>query len=180
MKAALLPLVILISSACREETISRVRVPKEGVETLAASPAPAPERGLRWSRPEGWRELPASGMRRATFIAPVEGKLEITVTAFPGDTGGELANVNRWRGQIGLPPADAAGLASGKSSLKSPAGPVALYDFVSTDGKTRLAAGVLAHGGMSWFFKASGDSAAVAAALPGLKALLGSLRADGR
>ena len=31
-------------------------------------------------------------------------KAEIAVTVFPGNVGGLTANVNRWRGQIGLAP----------------------------------------------------------------------------
>jgi cysteinyl-tRNA synthetase len=33
---------------------------------------------------------------------------EVAVTVFPGTVGGLTANVNRWRGQIGLPPASEA------------------------------------------------------------------------
>jgi hypothetical protein len=41
------------------------------------------------------------------MVSDPDGKAEVTVSAFPGDTGGLLANLNRWRGQIGLEPVQA-------------------------------------------------------------------------
>lgn len=42
-------------------------------------------------------------MRLATYIidSPA-GEVEVAISRFAGDVGGMLANVNRWRGQIGL------------------------------------------------------------------------------
>jgi hypothetical protein len=57
-----------------------------------------------WKLPEEWREQPGSAMRYATLVIPGEGKpLEVSVTVLPS-TSGALANVNRWRGQMRLPP----------------------------------------------------------------------------
>jgi hypothetical protein len=62
-----------------------------------------------WKLPDGWRRQPASGMRHATIeISSSKEPLELAVT--PLKTGGEdfhdyvLANVDRWRLQLGLPP----------------------------------------------------------------------------
>ena len=61
-----------------------------------------------WETPEGWTEEPGEGMRKATFKVKGEGPtLECTVISLPdpnGDPGSTdylLANVNRWRGQLG-------------------------------------------------------------------------------
>ncbi len=115
--------------ACEDETIREYEVAKDptaGREpdaqrrggSGAASPTDAgamgsvpvsgvasPGRVLSWEAPEGWREsAEARPMRVATFFAGDEASpLEVAVTAFPGDVGGVLANVNRWRGQLGLP-----------------------------------------------------------------------------
>lgn len=173
MKAAFPFLIIFVIGACREEAITRVRVPKDGAPELSRSAAPAA--GPRWTLPKGWTEKAGSGMRAATLAAP--GGAEVTVIALPGDSGGELANANRWRGQLGLGPLDEAGLAKARERLASKAGRVDLYDFASADGKTRLAAGVLTREQTSWFFKLMGEAGAVAAALPGFKSLLRSLDA---
>ena len=36
--------------------------------------------------------------------------LDFSITTFPGQVGGVLANVNRWLGQVGIEPTDEAGL----------------------------------------------------------------------
>ena len=43
-------------------------------------------------------------MRLASYeVADKNGsRLDFSVTSFPGDVGGLLANVNRWLGQIGM------------------------------------------------------------------------------
>ena len=46
-------------------------------------------------------------MRLATYVAPdPAGPVEVAVTRFGGRVGGDLANINRWRGQMGLSPID--------------------------------------------------------------------------
>lgn len=62
---------------------------------------------LKWKKPEGWSERPGTEMREATFkLGNAELELECSVIAFPAtDPKSDdylLANVNRWRGQIGL------------------------------------------------------------------------------
>lgn len=81
-----------------------------------ASGKPHPD----WSAPSKWQEQGASKMRAATFLIPAGGKpLELSVIALPwrGSPGELLSNVNRWRGQMQLPPVDAAGLAKDVSEI---------------------------------------------------------------
>jgi hypothetical protein len=97
----------------------------------------------------------------------------------PGPAGGELANVNRWRGQIGLEPLDEAALAAARKTLTTKAGPLKVYDFTSggASGK-RLVAGLTEIEGNTWFVKLTGDAGAVGAARDDFMKLLGSLRVD--
>ena len=48
-------------------------------------------------------------MRKASFVVEeADGaKVDISATSFPGESGGLLANINRWRGQLGLHALDA-------------------------------------------------------------------------
>ena len=81
---------------------SEVNFDKIMAEARQANPPPptpatvAPE----WTKPPGWAELPPTSMRLGNFTAG-GGQAEITVMTFPGNVGGLLANVNRWRGQAG-------------------------------------------------------------------------------
>lgn len=61
-----------------------------------------------WETPAGWKQQPGSGMRFATLlVGPDEHALELTVIPLATGTGSlsdyVLANINRWRGQLGLP-----------------------------------------------------------------------------
>lgn len=64
-----------------------------------------------WTLPEGWRELPASGMRFATLqFGPKEEPFELTVIPLPSLQDNQnaylLSNINRWLGQLSRPPID--------------------------------------------------------------------------
>src|SRR5207249_1802842 len=81
------------------------RIPS-GQSQLADGPDSAIEPGKpSWEVPAGWQEVAASQMLLAKFlVGGNEGRAEVTVSAFPGDTGSVLGNVNRWRAQVGLAP----------------------------------------------------------------------------
>jgi hypothetical protein len=99
------------------------------------------------------------------------------VITLPGPAGGELANVNRWRGQIGLPPVDEASLQKSRTTVKAPAGTVSVYDFSSEGAPpARMVAGLLSARGNSWFVKMVGDPGPVASARPDFIQLLETLR----
>lgn len=64
-----------------------------------------------WKLPSGWRELPGSEMRYATLMIEGTPELELSVTKFPSRpdlpvTEQVVMNINRWRGQLSLPPID--------------------------------------------------------------------------
>ncbi len=65
----------------------------------------ATEPEMRWKLPAGWQETRGAGERYATLqFGASEPHLEVSVTRMPGDGGGVLANVNRWRNQMALEP----------------------------------------------------------------------------
>jgi len=88
----------------------------------------------KWELPSGWREEPGMAMRFATIRVPAaEHSLELTVVNLPNDGENEdqylLANVNRWRGQLGLPPIDLAELPRQIKTLHLKEGEATLVDF---------------------------------------------------
>ena len=133
----------------------------------AASDAPNPQ----WTVPAGWQEGQSSAMRRATFVVKdADGQTaEVVVSSFPGDVGGQLANVNRWRGQIGLGPLAPDEVAAITADVDIDGVKVTVVDF-QTDtapaGKTHpqgMIVVTLPHEGNSWFFKMTGDAPLVGA-----------------
>jgi hypothetical protein len=176
-------LAALAFAACQRDDVAHYRVPKAPAPVMAdiaAAPVPSGQ-GLRWTLPAGWKESSGGQMRFATLLPPVEGKLDVSVIRLPGPAGGELANVNRWRNQIGLAPVGEPDLAPMRKTLRSPAGDLAVYDF-SSDGakKTRTIAGLASIQGDTWFVKMTGDAEAVASARAAFLDLLGSLRLEAR
>lgn len=166
-------------AACQKDRIEVREEPKEESPAAALAPATRP-RGVRWSAPAGWTEAPGNGMRIATLTPPQKsGKAEVTVIALPGDVGGELANVNRWRGQLALPPIGESDLPGARSEVRTKLGALNMYDFTGTGAKqTRLVAGMIQVSGTTWFFKLMGDEKAVAAAKPAFVKLLEGLARD--
>jgi hypothetical protein len=115
-------------------------------------------------------------MRYATLKPPVAGKIDASVVVLPGPAGGELANVNRWRGQIGLAPIDERALAAARKAVTSPIGAVSVYDFSGEGSKSRMVAALAEVEGSTWFLKLTGDAEPVATAKPEFLRIVESLR----
>lgn len=138
---------------------------------------PGAGESLVWDLPKGWTEARTGGMRVATLKPPVTGKIDASVIMLSGAAGGELGNVNRWRGQVGLPAIDDGARTGMRKEIKSKAGAVSLYDFTGEGAeKQRMLAGLFFVHGQSWFFKMTGDPDAVGAAKADFVKVLESLR----
>jgi len=161
--------------------VSKVPMPPTSPGDTATPPvssaaAPAGDGSVTWQLPEGWAAVNGSSARYATLaITGADGaKGELAVTHFPGDVGGDLANVNRWRTQIGLEPIDEAALATSVTQVA--AGPKTMQVIDATGPQNRCAAGWVAHGGETWFFKFTGPDALVGAEKAKFTAFLESIR----
>ncbi len=149
---------------------------------MASSPViQASGPGLIWTAPPHWQAKPATSMRKATYAmtGPDGASGEIAVTAFPGDVGGELANVNRWRGQLQLPPIAAADLPTAVTRITVNGLPVTLVDLTGglAGAPVRLLGAMVPAGGSTWFFKFTGPPALVAAEQPAFLAFVQTLSA---
>jgi hypothetical protein len=137
--------------------------------------------GISWELPEGWKldEKPAP-MRFATILVPAEPKpLQLTVSRFPGDVGGTLANINRWRMQIGLPAVAEADLARQIKEVETAGGKASLADMENPQTKQRLIGVIVPAGEQTWFFKLTGPSSAVAPHKEKFATFLKSVKVEG-
>jgi hypothetical protein len=88
--------------------------------------------------------------------------LDLTVTPLPLMAGELLPNVNRWRGQLGLPPTNEAEVSKDVTPVKVAGQDANLVDLTGPDpgseGKPqqRMLAAIVPLGGRVWFFKLSG------------------------
>lgn len=115
---------------------------------------------FQWKIPEAWQKLPPGQMQVAKFSVPEKdgAKAEVSVSVFPSDTGGTLANVNRWRRQLGLPEVDEAGLQSCVTGLDATPGSVLV---TLTNEQKQMLGAIVPREGKWWFYKMTGDAPAV-------------------
>jgi hypothetical protein len=137
-----------------------------GHPPLAPGGTPAAPGGRKtaWKVPGDWQELAPGQMQTAKFLAPGDAgaKAEATLAMMPGDGGGPLANVNRWRRQIGLGPIEAADLPKQTTSLDVGGAKAMVMDATASDQKKRMVVVSVSRGETTWFYKLLGDEPAVA------------------
>jgi hypothetical protein len=169
----------LLLAACGEEKVASYRVPKEkdpelpmaaadsGAQAGQVAGAPMADtsvptaggQALVWQAPSGWTPKAASAMRKGSYGVPGDGgESDLSITAFPGDVGGELANVNRWRGQVGLGPLGPGGLDASVSRFASNGLAFTLVDLSGQGdpGAKSILGAIVPYGGSTWFFKLTG------------------------
>ncbi len=178
-------LVALTLSACKPAKVETYRIPKEkdpelpGMasadgsataptamgSTMASTAVPTDDgTGLAWTAPADWKEQPAKAMRKATYLVPGPGgaTAELSITAFPGDVGGELANLNRWRGQIKLPPLAQTEVEGAVTRQHQGNLDVTIADFVGTTGPgVEILGAIVPFQNGTWFFKLMGPKAVI-------------------
>ncbi|MEY4272889.1 MAG: hypothetical protein RL250_1755 [Verrucomicrobiota bacterium] len=150
-----------------KEAVAAAPAPRPAMQATPAMQAEAAQAGQpTWAElPAGWSVGPANAMRKGswTLTGPNGTKAEVAVTVFPGNVGGLTANVNRWRGQIGLPPASEADILATAKPGKVGADEAQRFVMVSADGAKSTDAFLVPKNGSTWFCKLSGDTAAVQA-----------------
>ncbi len=145
-----LGIVLLGLFGCSRDEIRVYQVAKATPPMLHLAAAPAE---LNWVVPGGWKTLPATGPRLATFEVR---DCQVAITAFPGDAGGILANVNRWRGQIQLPAIVASALSHGVTQKTLGQFTYQLVQIQNPSQHQGMMVGVLDYHQQTWFIKLSG------------------------
>jgi hypothetical protein len=130
---------------------------------VLANPAISSQKSqLTWALPAGWKELAADQMRVGNFeIKGAEGEeARVTIIPLAGIAGGDLGNVNRWRGQIGLGPITAEDLKKQEEKVEIAGMPAPLYDLAGNSPEIKermhILASMVLKDGTSWFFKMMG------------------------
>jgi hypothetical protein len=182
MKHWLLILPIILAACKPEPKISTYEVKSETAKVIAKSKNDsAPQvNGMngnatmqaevasfaepKWGPiPNNWLASTPNPMRKGSWsISSADGlKAEIAVTVFPGDVGGDTANVNRWRGQLGLEKASEDQIKSEQRLITVGSLTGKIYHLRSSDGKKSTSAIILPKDNATWFFKLTGDGSVV-------------------
>jgi hypothetical protein len=207
--APALLICIAFVPSCRKPAVESYRVPKEPASQTAAVDASgksgpnAPSSGtaspggqmantavataagaaLVWTAPPHWQSKAGSAMRKGTYVIKadgVAGEAELSITAFPGDVGGDLANLNRWRSQVNLPPVAQAEFDATTQHLDRNDLHMTVVDIVGTGAESkpvRILGAMIPHSGATWFFKLMGPDAIVAKEKAAFAKFLDSIKA---
>lgn len=171
---------LLLAGCDSRPDVATYTVPKDATAVPATAPA-AQQGEMRampgmaesvanvhqpeWRAPEGWQPQQLDAIRRGAWRVSGTGgaQAEVTVTVFPGNVGGLLLNVNRWRGQIGLGDITEAELSQvvvnrvlGKENSQ-------VVTLINPDNGRASITALVPHDGATWFFKILGDSSVIGA-----------------
>ncbi len=133
---------------------------------------------LKYTVPDGWQEKTPTEMRVASFGISENGKdADMSVIPLGGMAGGDLANVNRWRGQVGLDALADADLQKLAEKVEIAGQPADLYDMAGT--AERIVGVIFHNGDATWFFKMTGDPDLVEKQKPAFVSFLKSFQFGG-
>ncbi len=129
----------------------------------SATPGPSETAKPIWQAPVNWQETAAGPFLFAKYQITGDGNAQaaVNISRSAGDGGGPLANVNRWRGQLGLAPLGEADLMKEAGSLDVAGGKAMFVDMSGTDARTqqkaRLLGAIVPQAGQTWFYKLMGN-----------------------
>ena len=157
--------------------------PMEGVDTPEPSVQAPPAPTVHYDLPPGWQEKPLTPMRVASFRIPggASGDADASIVFLVGPAGGELSNINRWRGQIGLEPITEESLATLTTHVQAHGHDFTLVDLLGSappsaeKARERMLAAILFENNQSWFVKMTGPDELVATQRAAFTGLLQSL-----
>ncbi len=140
-------------------------------------------RSFRFAKPDDWEERPPDErrgiVREAVFrIRDGEHSAEVSVVPLAGNGGGPLANVNRWRMQVGLDRIEKDQLAKDLRQLEGVAGTAPYIDLLGRGptGPQRVLGAWLEHAGRTWFVTMKGPPELVGKQQAAFEAFVKSIR----
>ena len=170
---ALLLAAPLLLTGCDDDRIHAYLAPPDAPkpEAPAVTTVPRPEaatENLTWDVPEGWTDAadPPGFVLAAYDAGGRDSKVLATVSRLAGAGGGGMANINRWRGQVGLPPVKSLEEQAAEP-LQINGEPAGLFDLAGEPDSGKPAERIVAvifprlHVNETWFFKLSGPADAV-------------------
>ena len=136
---------------------------------------------LKYDVPQGWEKVaPKNQLISDQFnIQDGKDKAEATIVVLPGGAGGELANIQRWRDQVKLPPAaDVEELLMDFQKIDTGVGKAGMVDLINPklEGANRLIGVIIPTEGSTFFLKLMGPSELVGRNKARLEAFAKSLK----
>jgi hypothetical protein len=172
--AAVLPLV----GCHKEEAIKTYIAPKDAPPPAVVADNDAP---IRWTTPPGWKALPAGQMLFAAYQVSENPPVKMTVsqvTSMGSGSATVMANVNRWRGQLGLSAASQADITKDVKPIQLEGREALLIDLAGNGGQ-RMLASMIPDNDQVWVFKMTGPTETLAAEKDTFEAVVKSAKFAG-
>ncbi len=171
------PIAICVLSSCKDDEVRTYKVATDPeseatapvVDPIGAAPKPdgqkphdhaAHSNSVIWQAGEGWSQEEPGQFLTAAYTLPEGGR--VTVSKLGGDGGGLAANVNRWRGQVGLEALADDKIGGQPMKIPDSAEGMLLYNLIppnAADDADGILAAVLPLASETWYFKFTGPSA---------------------
>ena len=116
-----------------------------------------------WQTPPGWQEANAGQFLVAKYLiaGPDNTQASVNVSSSGGTGGGIAANVNRWRGQLGLGELPEGDITKQLSAVETGAGKAFQVQISGTDSRSGQKASIVGiivpQDGQTWFYKLMGN-----------------------
>ena len=166
----LAPLSVCILGSCEDDEIRTYRVASDPTSESPAPPAldaaaresdphdqAASSGSVGWRAPEDWKQEKPGQFLTAAYALPGGGR--VTVSKLAGDGGGLAANINRWRGQVGLKPMDGKDVMGQPLKIADSDEVMQLFNLTAENSAADaegILAGVLPLKTETWYFKFTG------------------------
>ncbi len=148
--------------------------PPIDASTPAAS-EPRTAMPIAYEKPEHWQPKSPGAFAVAAFVADGEdGAVSISVSRLAGSAGGLVANVNRWRRQIDLPPADEATIRDAVRTRQVAGAAAQIVELIGP--QQAILAAIIPRENETWFIKAMGPKKAVERERAAFDRFVGSLQ----
>ena len=191
--------MVLAVAGCGKEKASTYEVPKEsatsphamGASTSmmgsrsdndlvmsahASMAAQMPDAGFKSELPAGWTEKSGSGMRMASWTI---GETSIDFYLISLSMGDVPSNVNRWRGQIGLPVASPEEIAQSAATFPVDGHEVTYAELYNTENGMGIIAAIVDLSPKFWYFTAKGSVDELKAHSKDIRSFLESIKFEG-
>jgi len=180
--------IVCVFSCDRDDDIATYQAPKETAVASApqfamanapsAEPAAEPQAPISWTVPSGWKQMPGSQMRFATFqVSDANPNAQLTVIPLGPESGSLLPNLNRWEQQLGLPPSSETEAPKKVVEVKLPDATAYTVDLANK--QERMLAAIIPHADRIWFFKLVGPAANVSPQKENFDAFIKSIHFGG-
>jgi hypothetical protein len=133
LKILFLSIFLLTSCEKEEATIKSYRLAKVPLEKLKNPTESTSSSSSKLWTPPLWEELTPGFMRLALFKlkGQTASSWECSISFLKGDSGSEMANINRWRSQINLPHLEDSEIEKEQDFHQSSIGKAKIFKFSS-------------------------------------------------